>query len=337
MNAGKYGQAYPSWHITKPTQWSWLSPYSLELVSCQMLHTPFQRKAVTCFHQHCLCHIVSCFTDPASVNFDGNSVKYVTSSYTSETCHFTDLVRWLPSVVFKLIFVCLFVAIAFNEGITLGHFYCWSKMCLATCFSWNHFRSYIVLQGNSFKNQIQSCYLVISMIERNRTFVQYLFWKSHYLNFRISDWAFKAGWGIEAVLTGCVGTHTHKPSKREKDKKTTWISFASIVFPFLSNLVVGKRQRGDKMVIDQMQGFSRGDPGRLPTSRECAVSRHGHKMVQWLCRWCTAPGGKSRPSKYSAFLFLFFHMGPKHGEDSKHGREPGNLSVLPNIIHSVWE
>lgn len=34
-------------------------------------------------------------------------------------------------------------------------------------------------------------------------------------------------------------------------------------------------------------------------------------------------------------LFLSFHMGPKHWEDSKCGREPGNLNVLPNIICSV--
>jgi len=43
------------------------------------------------------------------------------------------------------------------------------------------------------------------------------------------------------------------------------------------------------------------------------------------CKGAGVVGGGSRPSKYSAFLF--FHMGPKHWEDRKRGREPGNLNV----------
>lgn len=90
------------------------------------------------------------------------------------------------------------------------------------------------------------------------------------------------------------------------------------------------------MVMDLSQGSREDLASCLPAgdvqftgmaTRWCGDCAHGY-----------TGGGSEREEgmgPYRCSAFWFFHMGPKHWEESRCGREPGKLNVFPYIILCV--
>ena len=76
--------------------------------------------------------------------------------------------------------------------------------------------------------------------------------------------------------TGGRGERERGREREKERKETQWISLASIAFPFQIWWLERKQRRQDG--DGHFARFP--DLGRLLTSRECAVHRYGHKMVQ---------------------------------------------------------